>query len=93
MKDDQRRETVGKLSFDALWAPHLRAVEKRNVKAPPPGEGWLTLKEFRAKAKCGDFLARKTMLAGRKAKTIEVFRGSAVTPSGRPAPQTWYRPK
>ena len=89
-KEDQRSITVGKQSFEAMWAPVIAGMNEVKTNKPQ-GEGWLTLKEFSAKAGCGIFKALQIMQQAAKEGKIEKFRGSDAA-NGRPHPQTWYRP-
>lgn len=83
---------MGKKSFEELWAPMIR-LARHSAEKKPAGEGWLTLQEFRKKAKCGKCKARRIILDGIKRGAIERFRGTQLNASKRAGQQNWYRPK
>lgn len=78
---------------DDLWAEHIKiALTSREVL--PPGDGWLTVEQFRELTKMGVHKVRAYLSGALVAGKVERFAGKQASSPGVPARQQyWYRPK
>lgn len=72
------------------WAELLQGVAKSGK--TPPGKGWMTFDEVRAKHGLSENKGRRAIRELRANGKIEVYRGAVVV-DGVTHPKVWYRPK
>jgi hypothetical protein len=74
------------------WQAELARYHRR-VASVPPGTGWLTLPELRARLRLGRCKAQAFLAAAVKSGAVEIYRGTRLTAVGYLQKAVWYRVK